>query len=153
MAHEVKAAYFEDWNVLVLSYLRLTLASLPPGSGISCSAGHSHSWKCGQWGSCRGEASPLTWFPRACILQHCENVALPVLDENIFLLRLWFKKMERTFMAPLPSLIQHLDLGTNPLFEGPSRNSSLNVYTLTMGTSLLTMVNNDLYYRVTSQTS
>lgn len=35
------------------SYLRLPLASISPGSEISCSADHDRSWKWGQWGSQR----------------------------------------------------------------------------------------------------
>lgn len=68
-----------------------------------------------------------------------------VLDEHISLLRLCFRKRKRTFVAPLQLLI-HLDLGTNPVFEGLSRDASLNVYSLTT-------VNYYLYYGFTSQTS
>lgn len=62
---------------------------------------------------------------------------LLVLDENISVLRLCFRKMKRTFMAALQLLI-HFDLRTNPVFEGLLRDASLNVYTLTV-------VSNHLY--------
>ena len=41
--------------------------------------------------------------------------------ESISPLRLWFRKMETNFMAPLPLLIQHLELGPNAVLESPLR--------------------------------